>query len=203
MQPFCSRITKGSTSRSSESKQAVAHSDGLLFRMTEGNSCFGGGKAGVSDAFASALWGADYMLTCASGGYSGVNLHGGGDGFYTPIAIGENLSAELRPLYFGMQFAEQFAGWELYSCTVEGEANLTAWLAHKGNERQLALINKDGAPVEVQLKGAMSAHRAGHAMCLSGPGIDAKDGVALAEIKAPSGSTFSIHAYTAMLLRWR
>lgn len=187
----------------SEAKQAVAHSDGLLFRMTEGNSCFGGGKAGVSDAFASALWGADYMLTCASGGYSGVNLHGGGDGFYTPIAIGENLSAELRPLYFGMQFAEQFAGWELHSCTVEGEANLTAWLAHKGNERQLALINKDGAPVEIQLKGAMSAHRAGHAMCLSGPGIDAKDGVALAEIKAPSGSTFSIHAYTAMLLRWR
>ena len=93
------------------------------------------------------------MLTCASGGYSGVNLHGGGDGFYTPIAIGENLSAELRPLYFGMQFAEQFAGWELYSCTVEGEANLTAWLAHKGNERQLALINKDGAPVESTAQG--------------------------------------------------
>jgi hypothetical protein len=102
-----------------------------------------------------------------------------------------------------MQFAEQFAGWELYSCTVEGEANLTAWLARKGNERQLALINKDEAPVEVQLKGAMSAHRAGHAMCLSGPGLDAKDGVALVEIKAPSGSTFSIHGYTAMLLRWR
>ena len=70
-------------------KQASAHSDGLLFRMTEGNSCFGGGKPGVSDAFASALWGADYMLTCALAGYCGVNLHGGGDGLYTPIAIGE------------------------------------------------------------------------------------------------------------------
>lgn len=186
-----------------QAKQAVAHSDGLFFRMTEGNSCFGGGKPGVSDTFASALWGADYMLTCASGGYRGVNLHGGGDGFYTPIAVGENLSTELRPLYFGMQFAEQFAGWELQGCTVEGEANLTAWLAHKGKERQLALINKDGAPVEVQIKGAMGAHRAGHAMCLSGPGLDAKDGVALAEMKAPTGSTFFIHGYTALLLRWQ
>ncbi len=83
-----------------QAKQAVAHSEGSIFRMTEGNSCFGGGKPGVSDAFASALWGADYMLTCASGGYCGVNLHGGGDGYYTPIAIGENLSTELRPLYF-------------------------------------------------------------------------------------------------------
>ncbi len=183
-------------------KQASAHSDGLLFRMTEGNSCFGGGKPGVSDAFASALWGADYMLTCALAGYCGVNLHGGGDGLYTPIAIGESLSAELRPLYFGMQFAEQFAGWELQSCTAEGEASLTAWLAHNGEEHQLALINKDAAPVKVQLNGALAAHRAGHAMCLSGPGLDAKDGVALAQVKAPSGSTFSIRGYTALLLRW-
>jgi hypothetical protein len=136
-------------------------------------------------------------------GYRGVNLHGGGDGLYTPIAIGENLSTELRPLYFGMQFAEQFAGWELRNCTVEGEANLTAWLAHKGEEHQLALINKDDAPVEVQLKGGLAAHRAGHAMCLSGPGLDAKDAVALARVKAPSGNTFSIRAYTALLLRWQ
>jgi hypothetical protein len=186
-----------------QAKQAVAHSEGLLFRMTEGNSCFGGGKPGVSDAFASALWGADYMLTCASGGYRGVNLHGGGDGHYTPIAIGENLSTELRPLYFGMQFAQQFAGWELQSCTVEGKANLTAWFAGKGKERQLALINKDGATVEVQLMGAMGARRADHAMCLVGSGLEAMEGIALAETTAPPGSTFSINGYTGVLLRWQ
>jgi len=93
--------------------------------MTEGNSCFGGGKPGVRDAFASALWGADYMLPWALAGYRGINVHGGGEGLYTPIAIGENLSTELRPLYFGMQFAQQFAGWTLQNCTVDGEADLT------------------------------------------------------------------------------
>jgi hypothetical protein len=186
-----------------QAKQAMSHSSELPFRMTEGNSCFGGGKAGVSDAFASALWGADYMLTCALAGYSGVNLHGGGDGIYTPIAVGENISTELRPLYFGMQFAEQFAGWELQSCTVEAETNLTAYLAHNGKEHQLALINKDSAPVEVQLKGALASRRAIQATLLNGPALDAKDGIVLAEIKAPSANTFTVRGYTALLLRWQ
>jgi hypothetical protein len=46
-------------------------------RMTEGNTCYRGGKPGVSDVFAAALWSADYSLLLASNGYSGVNLHGG------------------------------------------------------------------------------------------------------------------------------
>jgi hypothetical protein len=183
-------------------KQAVADAGGLSFRMTEGNSCFGGGKAGVSDAFASSLWGADYMLTCAAAGYAGVNLHGGGDGLYAPIAVGQGLSTELRPLYFGMQFAEQFSGWEFHRCHVEGKANLTAWFACKGKECQLALINKGEAAVKVRLLGGVGAHRAGHAVQLSGPALDAKEGVGMVEVKAPVGSEFPIGGYTALLLRW-
>ena len=36
-----------------------------------------GGKPGVSDVFAAALWAADYSLLLASNNYSGINLHGG------------------------------------------------------------------------------------------------------------------------------
>ncbi|HUX44716.1 MAG TPA: hypothetical protein VMV57_08210 [Terracidiphilus sp.] len=46
-------------------------------RMTEGNTCYRGGKPGFSDVFAAALWAADYSLLLASNNYSGVNLHGG------------------------------------------------------------------------------------------------------------------------------
>jgi hypothetical protein len=46
-------------------------------RMTEGNTCFRGGKPGVSDVFASALWAANYALLLAANRYTGVNLHGG------------------------------------------------------------------------------------------------------------------------------
>jgi hypothetical protein len=50
---------------------------GVGVRMTEGNTCYRGGKPGVSDVFGAALWAADYALLLASNGYSGVNLHGG------------------------------------------------------------------------------------------------------------------------------
>jgi hypothetical protein len=56
---------------------AAATKVGARVRMTEGNTCYRGGKPGVSDVFAAALWSADYSLLLASNGYSGVNLHGG------------------------------------------------------------------------------------------------------------------------------
>jgi hypothetical protein len=56
---------------------AAASKMGARVRMTEGNTCFRGGKPGVSDVFAAALWSADYSLLLASNDYSGVNLHGG------------------------------------------------------------------------------------------------------------------------------
>jgi hypothetical protein len=56
---------------------AAASRMGARVRMTEGNTCFRGGKPGVSDVFAAALWSADYSLLLASNDYSGVNLHGG------------------------------------------------------------------------------------------------------------------------------
>lgn len=56
---------------------AAANQMGARVRMTEGNTCYRGGKPGVSDVFAAALWSADYSLRLASNNYSGVNLHGG------------------------------------------------------------------------------------------------------------------------------
>jgi hypothetical protein len=56
---------------------AAASRMGARVRMTEGNTCYRGGKPGVSDVFAAALWSADYSLLLASNDYSGVNLHGG------------------------------------------------------------------------------------------------------------------------------
>jgi hypothetical protein len=56
---------------------AAASKMGARVRKTEGNTCYRGGKPGVSDVFAAALWSADYSLALASNDYSGVNLHGG------------------------------------------------------------------------------------------------------------------------------
>jgi hypothetical protein len=140
------------------------------YRMTEGNSCYRGGKPGLSDVFAASLWAADYFLKLASLGYSGINLHGGegkyvaaslggklpGDDlvhddpathphpYYTPIAhIGTAFIAE--PVSFGMRFAQQFAGATLIDLDFDpGQVNATAYAAKSAEGKLiLAVINKD------------------------------------------------------------
>jgi hypothetical protein len=182
-------------------RQAIADAGGTRFRMTEGNSCYGGGKPDVSDAFASALWGADYMLACAQHGYSGVNLHGGGDGYYTPIAVGAEGTTEVRPLYFGMQFAQAFAGWALLACTVSPGANVSAYAARNGQQLQVALINKEPYAIEADLKGWPRASRPTRALLLAAPSLAAKTGIRFADIDTPQLPVV-VAPYSALLLRW-
>jgi hypothetical protein len=79
------------------SKAALAHEAaikmGLPYRMTEGNTVYRGGKPGLSDVFAAALWAADYLFELMSLGYCGVNLHGG-SGHAQAVSVGGSLSGE-------------------------------------------------------------------------------------------------------------
>ncbi len=69
--------TMAKVQNTANTAKAAAEKMGIRVRMTEGNTCYRGGKPGVSDVFAAALWSADYALLLASNNYSGVNLHGG------------------------------------------------------------------------------------------------------------------------------
>ncbi len=91
------------------------------------------------------------LLQCAAAGYAGMNLHSGGDGYYTPIAVGPQLSTELRPLYFGMQFAGYFSGADLYPAELNPASNASAYFARHGRESFLALINKGKGGLMVEL----------------------------------------------------
>jgi hypothetical protein len=94
-----------------EGMKETMHDSGLSFRLAETNSCYQGGKQGVSDTFASALWGADLMYQLAAGGGMGINFHGGGRGWYTPIAGTPESGFTARPIYYGMLlFAQAGAG---------------------------------------------------------------------------------------------
>ena len=140
------------------------------YRMTEGNTCYRGGKPGVSDNFGASLWAADYLLKLASLGYAGVNLHGGegnmvanslggtlpGEAlmpdpkaphprpFYTPIAdIDGKYIAE--PVSYGMKFAQHFAGATMIQLDFDpGDVNATAYAAKMSDgNTMVAVINKD------------------------------------------------------------
>jgi hypothetical protein len=69
--------TMAKVQRTADIATAAAQKMGVRVRMTEGNTCYRGGKPGVSNVFAAALWSADYALLLASNNYSGINLHGG------------------------------------------------------------------------------------------------------------------------------
>jgi len=131
--------------------QAESH---LPFRLAETNSCYQGGKQGVSDTFASALWGADLMYQLAAAGGVGINFHGGGYGWYTPIAgtVADGFTA--RPIYYGMLlFAEAGPG-HLIEARLEGQGAAPLLTAYGVvNEAQdsvkAVLINKN---VDVQVR---------------------------------------------------
>ena len=169
---------------------------GLRYRMSEGNSCWDGGKSGVSDTLASALWCADVMLRFASLGWCGVNLHGGGNGFYTPIAGAPSTGFTRRPEYFGIQFAQTFAGTTLLHARLTGAPDhITAYAAEQAGRRQVAIINKTNSPARVTLLAPCLPH----AMQLTGPALDAKDGVTFSEVHVPRTSEVAIPAHSAAI----
>src|SRR5262245_29625556 len=204
-------------SRRTRSIVEAAAKDHLVYRMTEGNSCYRGGKPGMSDAFASALWGADYMLSLASVGCAGVNLHGGsrnmlsaalgnhmpGDlvakdssekkgGYYTPIAgeVGEGFSA--RPIFYGMLLANQLAGTRLHevSLTAQG-VNATAYAGKAEDELRVAVFNKDDArDLHLSLKAPTAIKRA-QVWRLTAPRFDSTSGVTLAGSEVSSDGSWS------------
>lgn len=176
---------------------AQAAAGGTPYRMDEGNSCFEGGKQGVSDAYASALWAADYLLRAACAGFVGVNLHGGGIGVYTPIESSKRAAAMPRPVYYGIQFAQKFVGSRVAACSIHASANVTAYHGLKNGRALLAIVNKGEHAVEVKIPSAIKGAKRWE---LAGPSLDAKSGVRFAARGTAESSTLSIDAYRAVLL---
>jgi hypothetical protein len=99
--------TMAKVQKNADIATAAAQKVGARVRMTEGNTCYRGGKPGVSDVFAAALWAADYSLLLASNNYSGINLHGG-TGKSVANSVGGSLPGDTLLKEQG-QSAEQIA----------------------------------------------------------------------------------------------
>ncbi|MGD0190406.1 MAG: hypothetical protein ABSD74_06665 [Rhizomicrobium sp.] len=148
------------------------------FRLTETNSCYGGGKAAVSNTFASALWGAEMMCRLATAGVSGINFHGGGNGWYTPIAGTRRDGFTARPLYYGMLMLGGILGDASIAADLNGPANGIACFAFKSRagELKVLLLNKGDKDTDVMID-AGKPMRAAKALRLSAASLDATDGV--------------------------
>jgi len=186
--------------------ETAARAQARVYRMTEGNSCYRGGKPGMSDAFAAALWGGDYMLQLASLGCAGVNFHGGnsarltaglGDhtpgmeaaktpqkvrsGFYTPSSSEPNSVIKAMPIFYGMLLANQFAGATPLRVQGMPEAvNVTSYAARDRQGCKVAIFNKDeshGLDFSVRVSREL---RHATAWRLEAAALDATEGITLA-----------------------
>lgn len=184
--------------------QAATKQLGRPFRMTEGNSCYHGGKPLVSNTFASALWSADYMLQVAQAGYIGVNLHGGGNGLYTPIAGDTPQGFVARPVFYGMLLAQRFAGGTFVEANLFGLSdaqNATAFAARNGAHGfKLAIFNKAADPVRINVTGLPVAGKA-RAWWLKAPAIDSLDGVTFGGSSIGTDGAFEPRAETQVSVR--
>jgi len=168
----------GSAARNTEDTdgselQQIAQSQKLPWRMSETNSCYNGGEKGVSDVFASALWGGDYMFTLAGRASAGVNFHGGGSGNYTPIAVsGSQVTA--RPLYYTLLMFRAAARGRTVPLDVSANGvNLTAYGAlDTDGTLRLMVIDKDTAQDAAVTITPGSAYSAALGMRLAAPAAD-------------------------------
>jgi hypothetical protein len=131
--------------------KAASESSGVPYRICETNSFFGGGKPGVSDTFASALWVLDFMFTLACAGCAGVNMETGVNqlGFissYSPVADDERGHYCAAPEYYGMLAFKASAGGRIVGCTIDARGkNIKAYAVQAEGRLILTLINKEPA----------------------------------------------------------
>jgi hypothetical protein len=132
-----------------------------VIRVDEMNSVTGGGRAGVSDTFASALWALDTCFELAQAGVQGVNFHTFPTAAYALFSGPQGANWFVHPEYYGLLTFEHAApaGSQLLSVTPQpassGGPNVKVWATHATDGKtRLTLINKDAQDFDVQLSGS-------------------------------------------------
>jgi len=200
---------------------AAGHTAKLPYRMTEVNSCYSGGKPGVSNTLGSALWAGDLTLKLLAAGFCGINFHGGSarqiraslggtmpgdtvakstadDSYYTPIAGSMEAGFSARPIFYGMMLAASMAGGELVKASfAEPQAAVTAYAAVHGapHSMQIAIFNKGSETAEIVFQ-AGEAHAQASVLRLTGAAVDATEGIQLGGAAVKGNGEWSPRAET-------
>jgi hypothetical protein len=168
--------------------RAASESSRVPYRICETNSFSGGGRPGVSDTLAAALWVLDFMCTLASAGCAGVNMETGVNqrGFissYSPIGDDEQGHYRAAPEYYGMlAFAQSGAGRMVKSTVDAGERNVKIFAIEPARDHLvLTLINKErsyDAMIVIDANAYKPLH-SGSLVRLLGSSLESKSGVTL------------------------
>jgi hypothetical protein len=174
---------------------ATSRDSGLPYRICEVNSFSGGGRPGVSDSMAAALWVLDYMFTLAANGCSGVNMETGVNhrdfvSSYSPIGDDEHGHYSAKPEYYGMlAFSLGGRGRLLKVEMNAAPAGVKAYATRpdKGPVT-VTLINKGVGAAALTVRGVPGSR--GGVMRLRAPAVDAKAGITLGGAEVAAAGTW-------------
>jgi hypothetical protein len=154
---------------------------GLPYRMSEGNTCYNAGKKGVSDTFASALWVGDFLAQIAALGGTGVNMHGGGNGLYTPIAGSPREGYSARPEYYGLLFVRPLFGATMLASDLQNSGlNVSAYAMQKAGKITVLAFNKGNSATTLTLRLPSGRTKdSASILRLTGPAVNATSNVLL------------------------
>lgn len=164
-----------------------AQSIGVPFRIDSVSSYDDGGAAGVSDCYASSLWGIDTIFQAALAGASGVNLQSGGQQPGAAIADNSGVVAGPQPIFYGALLAALVGTGSLLQTQLEaGALNVSAYALRTSGGMSLLVVNKDATQnldLSIALPQAMSNAMLQQMTQLSagasGPNLAATSGISI------------------------
>ncbi len=159
----------------------IAHRAGLSYRLTELNSVTCGGRPGVSDTFATALWAPDALFELLRAGVDAVNVHVRPRTINAAFSLtGKGLTA--HPLLYGLILFSRTLGADPQLVQLRLHAkrslHLTAWAVRvRGDALHILLIDKGSRSVTVELR--LAATGRATVQRLLAPAVTSRSGVTL------------------------
>jgi hypothetical protein len=181
---------------------AAARIARVPLRMTETNSANCGGIKGVSNAYAAALWAANYLLTGAEHGASGMNFHGSLStrcNGYTPLCQVGTRKFAAQPVYYGMLFTHLLGTGTLLRVSSSG--NIAAHAIRGGSGTVRVLIENfsaSAARISLRVSGVSGTATA---LYLTGPSLTATSGIRIQGARVQPDGAFKPGAASRLACR--
>ncbi|GAA3436036.1 hypothetical protein [Kutzneria kofuensis] len=174
------------------------------WRMSEANSYYHGGTAGVSNVQAASLWSLDFMYGIAAHNGDGVNFHGGTSTQwplnYSPIKYDGLKPVGVQGVFYGELLWTLAGTGALHAATVTGASDVTAWgignnviVNNKGTSAQTLTVNLRSAAVLGTEYVLTAPSLDSTAITIAGSGVDAKGSF------HPAPKLVRVHGHTATI----
>jgi len=180
------------------------------YRYGETNTYSSHGEAGISDAFVSALWGVNFLLSTAQLGSVGTNFHGGGQNMdgntcpngvsscdrpfrYSPLIEVDSRVTAAAPLYYGLLLVSRIgAGNMLPTKVTSTSTKLKAYtVTPEDGSTAIVLVNSEAATGVNATVDIGSPVTSASALYLRGSSLTATTGVTLGEAPVTAAGAWS------------